>query len=47
MDVISNYINGELTPPINGTYLDLYDPSTGQIYSKVPNSDASDIEKAV
>jgi len=39
MKKISNYINGELQPPLNNKYLDLYDPSTGEVYAQVPNSD--------
>ena len=44
---ISNYINGELVAPNSGNYIDLYDPSSGQVYSKVPDSDATDVGKAV
>ena len=47
MQAIKNYINGELIAPNSNNYIDLYDPSTGQIYSKVPDSDASDVENAV
>lgn len=47
MKSINNYINGELVPPNSGKYLDIYDPSTGQVYASVPDSDASDIDTAV
>ena len=47
MKSISNYINGELIAPTNGNYLDLYDPSTGQVYSKAPDSDITDVQNAV
>ena len=47
MKAISNYINGELIPPKNGSYMDLYDPSKGEVYSSVPNSDKSDVDEAV
>ena len=43
MKPISNYINGELTQPTSGKYIDLYNPAIGQPYSKVPDSDASDV----
>ncbi len=46
MKRISNYINGVLSEPISGSYLDLYNPSTGQPYAKVPDSDVRDVEKA-
>lgn len=47
MQALANYINGELVPPAGGQYLDNHDPSTGQAYSRVPDSDAADIEAAV
>jgi len=47
MKPISNYINGELVAPNSGNYIEFYDSSTGQIYSKVPDLDASDVAKAV
>lgn len=47
MNPISNYINGELVAPESGNYIDLYDPSTGQVFSQAPDSDAVDVQKAV
>ncbi len=47
MDNISNYINGELVPPISGQYIDNYDPSIGALYSLLPDSDSRDIDIAV
>ncbi len=47
MQAINNYINGTLLPPQKGNYLDLYDPSKGEVYAQVPNSDHTDVEKAV
>ncbi|PHI21415.1 2-hydroxymuconic semialdehyde dehydrogenase [Lewinellaceae bacterium SD302] len=47
MQTIQNYIGGKLVAPAGGNYLDLYDPATGQVYSKVPDSDAGDVERAV
>ncbi len=47
MKTILNYIQGELTPPASGRYLDNDDPSTGKVYSQCPDSDAADIERAV
>src|SRR5262249_2361791 len=44
---ISNFINGEQLPPQSGENLDNVDPATGAVYSKVPNSDARDVESAV
>lgn len=46
MQRLKNYIDGELIEPTNKKYLDLYNPSNGQIYALVPDSDANDVEKA-
>ncbi len=47
MEKIFNYINGELKSPTSNQYLDNYDPSTGAIYSLIPDSDEHDVKKAV
>lgn len=47
MIYIQNLIAGGFCPPISGTYLDNINPSTGQIYAKIPDSDARDIQNAV
>jgi aminomuconate-semialdehyde/2-hydroxymuconate-6-semialdehyde dehydrogenase len=47
MQTIGNYINGEIVAPVGGAFLDNFDPSTGQVYSNVPDSDQRDVEKAV
>ena len=46
MTKIDNYIAGRHKAPISGEYLDSYDPSTGKVYSLVPDSDARDIDCA-
>lgn len=47
MHTIQNYINGTLLPPTNKKYLEIFDPSMGEVYAKAPDSDHSDVEKAV
>jgi aminomuconate-semialdehyde/2-hydroxymuconate-6-semialdehyde dehydrogenase len=47
MEKIQNYINGELVAPAKGKYLDNYNPSTGKVYSQIPDSDEEDVQKAV
>ena len=47
MEKILNYINGKLVEPANGNYLDNYNPSNGQVYSLIPDSEKSDIDNAV
>lgn len=47
MNAISNFIGGEFIKPLSGKYLDNYEPATGKIYSRVPDSDSHDVELAV
>ena len=47
MEKILNYINGKLVEPISKKYIDNYNPSTGVVYSLIPDSDKSDIDNAV
>lgn len=43
---IKNYINGEFVNPINGDYIDNYNPSIGEVYGQIPNSSKEDVELA-
>lgn len=43
---IKNYINGTLLPADSGEYLDNYNPSTGKVYSHIPDSDERDVQRA-
>lgn len=47
MQKIANYINGELIPPVNQQYIDNFNPSIGQVYSLIPDSNSQDVELAV
>ena len=47
MERINNYINGSLTEPAKGKYLDNYEPATGAVYSLCPDSDEEDVQLAV
>ncbi|TAM94629.1 MAG: aldehyde dehydrogenase [Rhodanobacteraceae bacterium] len=49
MDVITlaNLIDGALRAPAEGAYLDVFDPATGKVYARCPDSDARDVETAV
>lgn len=44
---IKNYINGEFLEPNSGEYLDNFNPAEGVVYSLIPDSDSSDVAKAV
>lgn len=45
--LLANYINGHEAKPTNGHYLDNFDPSTGRVYSRVPDSGEADVAAAV
>ncbi len=47
MITIKNYIGGNLVEPQSGDWLDNPAPSTGQVYSRVPDSGVADIDAAV
>ena len=47
MDRILNYIDGELTEPAGGEWLDNVEPATGRVYSTVARSREPDVERAV
>lgn len=47
MRKIQNYINGTFQEPKSNSYLDNFNPATGEVYSMIPDSDASDVAQAV
>jgi aminomuconate-semialdehyde/2-hydroxymuconate-6-semialdehyde dehydrogenase len=47
MYLVENYIGGELVQPASGEYLDNFDPSIGEVYSQIPDSDDRDVHLAV
>ncbi|MCH7591547.1 MAG: aldehyde dehydrogenase [Planctomycetes bacterium] len=47
MTQIKNFIGGDFVDPASGEYLDNVDPSIGQVYSQVADSDERDVERAV
>jgi aminomuconate-semialdehyde/2-hydroxymuconate-6-semialdehyde dehydrogenase len=47
MHIIHNYINGEYVAPKSGKYLDNYNPATGSLLGKIPDSEQADIDDAV
>ncbi|HXH18970.1 MAG TPA: aldehyde dehydrogenase [Chitinophagales bacterium] len=44
---ILNYINGKMVPPASGRFIDNLNPATSEVYSRLPDSDASDVDLAV
>ena len=47
METISNYINGELVEPKNLKYSRVFNPSTGKVYAKCPESSTADLKSAI
>jgi aminomuconate-semialdehyde/2-hydroxymuconate-6-semialdehyde dehydrogenase len=43
---LSNLIDGRLVAPVNGRYLDVFEPATGRRYAQAPDSDAADVDLA-
>ncbi|QAA80274.1 aldehyde dehydrogenase [Aequorivita sp. H23M31] len=46
MQKILNYINGEYIEPLSMSWLDNYNPSNGEAYSLIADSNSDDVEKA-
>lgn len=44
---LSNLINGQLSPSLANCYLDVFEPATGEVYAKCPDSDAYDVLAAI
>ncbi len=43
---ILNYINGEYVAPVSEKWLDNYNPSNGEVYSQIADSNQEDVENA-
>lgn len=44
---MKNFINGEFVAPRAGQYLDDIEPATGKVLTRIPDSDADDVDDAV
>jgi aminomuconate-semialdehyde/2-hydroxymuconate-6-semialdehyde dehydrogenase len=47
MDKLKNYINGILTTPYSNNYINVHDPSTGEVFTMLPDSGVEDVQLAV
>ncbi|MBK6875183.1 MAG: aldehyde dehydrogenase [Ignavibacteria bacterium] len=47
MENIKNYIDGILTTPYNNNYFNNFDPSTGRVFTMIPDSGEEDVDLAV
>ncbi|TCJ17884.1 aldehyde dehydrogenase [Flaviaesturariibacter flavus] len=44
---LENYIDGNLTGPLSGRFIDNVNPATGAVFCQIPESDERDVELAV
>ncbi|MCC7506337.1 MAG: aldehyde dehydrogenase family protein, partial [Saprospiraceae bacterium] len=47
MKTLANFINGQYVAPLEGRYLDDFNPATGELCARVPDSGPEDVEAAV
>ncbi len=47
MEKLKNYINGILTTPYSNNYINVNDPSTGETFTMIPDSNSDDVQLAV
>ena len=47
METLANFINGQSSDPNSGNYLDVFEPATGQVYARVPDSNGHDVNTAI
>ena len=45
VEVLQNFIDGQFVPC--SRHIDSYNPATGEVHLKIPDSDKEDVEKAV
>ncbi len=45
--ILANLIDGQLRAPHAGCYLDVFEPATGAVFARCPDSDAADVDAAV
>jgi aminomuconate-semialdehyde/2-hydroxymuconate-6-semialdehyde dehydrogenase len=44
---LANLIDGQLKPPEAGRYLDVFEPATGHVFARCPDSTTADVDAAV
>ncbi|MGH8113136.1 MAG: aldehyde dehydrogenase [Rhodanobacteraceae bacterium] len=44
---LANLIDGKLAAPADNAYIDVFEPATGKVYARCPDSDARDVNAAV
>ena len=47
METLTNFIDGQDVSKTSNAYLDNYEPATGLVYSRIPESGAEELEAAI
>jgi len=47
LTTLANLIDGQLKPPEAGQYLDVFEPATGHVFARCPDSTTADVDAAV
>jgi aminomuconate-semialdehyde/2-hydroxymuconate-6-semialdehyde dehydrogenase len=47
LHTLANLVDGRLLAPVGDAYLDVFEPATGKVYARCPDSDAHDVDAAV
>lgn len=47
MEIIANYINGELLPPHSAEYIENINPANAEVFAKIPLSNEEDLKSAI
>jgi aminomuconate-semialdehyde/2-hydroxymuconate-6-semialdehyde dehydrogenase len=47
LPTLGNLIDGRIVAPWRGAYLDVFEPATGAVFARCPDSDAADVDAAV
>ena len=47
MEIIKNYINGNMLAASGGDFLDVEEPASGKIYARIPISTSQEVDQAV
>ncbi len=47
MNVLGNLIDGKVTPPASGAFIDVLEPATSAVHARVPDSGSIEVDRAV
>ncbi len=47
MEIIHNFIDGRMADPSSGNWIEVYEPASGKVYARMPDSSGAEVEQAV